>query len=172
MITGVKFSGGGCRMNKVGSFITTYICSFLLYLILVNSVQSDVVIVGLIVSFIASLMLIRFIDLPIKYLNPLRWVFALIYLPYFIKEVIKANVRIALIVLNPKLPISPELKKGKTKLKSPHGKLLLSSSITLTPGTLTVDVDEDEFQIHCVSTDKSAEEIMRPFEKYIKRITE
>ena len=159
-------------MNKVGSFITTFICSFLLYLILTNSIQSEVVIIGLVVSCIASLMLIRFIELPIKYLNPLRWIYVLIYLPYFVLEVIKANLRIALIVLNPKLPISPELKKGKTKLSSPHGKLLLSSSITLTPGTLTVDVDEDEFQIHCVSTDKSAEEIMRPFEKYIMRITE
>ena len=159
-------------MKKVGSFITTYICSFLLYLILVNSVQREAVIVGLIVSLISSLMLIRFIDLPFKYLNPLRWVSALVYLPYFIKEVIKANVRIALIVLNPKLPIAPELKKGRTKLKSPQGKLLLSSSITLTPGTLTVDVNENEFEIHCVSTDKSADEIMRPFEKFIKRITE
>ena len=102
----------------------------------------------------------------------MRWIFAFIYLPFFIVEVVKANLRIALIVLNPKLPISPELKTGKTKLKSPHSKLLLSSSITLTPGTLTVDVNEDELQIHCVSTDKSAEEIMRPFEKFIKRITE
>jgi len=159
-------------MKKAGSFVTTYVCSFLFYLILVNSVQREVVITGLIVSFIASLMLTRFIDLPFRYLNPLRWIFALVYLPYFIVEVVKANLRIALIVLNPKLPISPELKTGKTKLKSPHSKILLSSSITLTPGTLTVDVNEDEFQIHCVSTDKSAEEIMRPFEKFIKRITE
>ena len=159
-------------MKKAGSFVTTYVCSFLLYLILVNSVQREVVITGLVVSFIASLMLVRFIDLPFRYLNPLRWIFALVYLPYFIVEVVKANLRIAFIVLNPKLPISPELKTGKTKLKSPHSKILLSSSITLTPGTLTVDVNEDEFQIHCVSTDKSAEEIMRPFEKFIKRITE
>ncbi len=159
-------------MKKVGTFITMYIFSFLIYLILVNAVQRDVVIVGLIVSFITALVIIRFIDLPIRFLNPLRWIFFLIYLPYFIKEVIKANVRIAVIVLSPKLPIRPELKRGKTKLTTPHGKLLLSSSITLTPGTLTVDVMEDEFQIHCVSTDKSAEEIMGPFEKYIKRITE
>ena len=159
-------------MKKLGSFITTFVSSFLLYLILVNSVQREVVLVGLIVSFISSLMLIRFIDLPFRYLNPMRWIFALIYLPYFVLEVIKANLRIALIVLNPKLPISPEIKKGKSTLTSAQSKLLLSSSITLTPGTLTVDVDGDEFHIHCVSSDKSAEQIMRPFEKYIKRITE
>jgi multicomponent Na+:H+ antiporter subunit E len=159
-------------MKRVGSFIITFISSFLLYLILVNSVQQDVILIGLIVSFISSLILIRFIELPFKYLNPLRWFFALVYLPYFISEIIKANIRIAFIVLNPRLPISPEVKKGKTSLKSAHGKLLLSSSITLTPGTLTVDMDDGEFHIHCVSSDKSAEEIMRPFEKYIKRITE
>jgi multicomponent Na+:H+ antiporter subunit E len=159
-------------MKKVGTFISTFIFSFLLYLILVNAASRDVIIVGLIVSFIVSLVLIRFIDLPIRFLNPLRWVFFLVYLPYFIKEVIRANVRIALIVLNPKLPISPEIKTGRTKLASTHGKLLLSSSITLTPGTLTVDVEREEFHIHCVSEEKSAEEIMQPFEKYIKRITE
>jgi multicomponent Na+:H+ antiporter subunit E len=159
-------------MKKLGSFITTLISSFLLYLILVNSVQREVVLVGLIVSFISALTLVRFIELPFKYLNPLRWISALMYLPYFILEVIKANLRIALIVLNPKLPISPEIRKGTCTLTSAQGKLLLSSSITLTPGTLTVDVDGEEFHIHCVSSDKSAEEIMRPFEKYIKRITE
>ena len=159
-------------MKKVGTFITTFVFSFLLYLILVNSVARDEIVVGLIVSLISSMVLVKFIDLPIRFLSPLRWMFFILYLPYFIREIVKANVRIALIVLNPKLPISPEIKRGKTKLSTPHGKLLLASSITLTPGTLTVDVERDEFQIHCVSETKSAEEIMRPFEKYIKRITE
>jgi multicomponent Na+:H+ antiporter subunit E len=85
---------------------------------------------------------------------------------------IKANIRIAAIVLHPKLPINPSLKKGKTGLSSPFGKLFLSSSVTLTPGTLTVDVNKDEFSIHCVSSTQSAEKIMAPFEKFIKRITE
>jgi multicomponent Na+:H+ antiporter subunit E len=159
-------------MKKVGTFITTFVFSFLLYLILVNSGGRDELVIGLAVSLIAASILVKFIDLPIRFLNPLRWVYLIAYLPFFIKEVIKANVRIALIVLNPKLPIRPEIKRGRTRLASPHGRLVLSSSITLTPGTLTVDMNDDELSIHCVSTDKSAEEILRPFEKYIERITE
>jgi multicomponent Na+:H+ antiporter subunit E len=159
-------------MKKVGTFITTFVFSFVIYLILVNTAGTEAILIGLAVSLIASVVLIRFIDFPLRFLSPIRWIFFILYLPYFIKEVIKANVRIALIVLNPRLPIKPEMKRGKTKLATPHGKLLLSSSITLTPGTLTVDVNRDEFQIHCVSETKSADEIMRPFEKYIQRITE
>ena len=68
--------------------------------------------------------------------------------------------------------IRTSLKKGKTELFSPFGKLMLSSSITLTPGTLTVDVNKDEFSIHCVRSTQSAEQIMALFEKFIKRITE
>ena len=83
-----------------------------------------------------------------------------------------ANIKIMLIVLNPKLKIEPEFKKGKTELRSNYGKLLLTSSITLTPGTLSADLDGDEVIIHCVKTDKNAREIMAPFEKFIKRITE
>jgi multicomponent Na+:H+ antiporter subunit E len=159
-------------MKKAGGFITTLVFSFVLYLILVNSIERDALLIGAFVSLISSLVLIRFIDLPIRFLNPLRWVHFIVYLPYLMKEIVKANVSIAIIVLNPKLPIHPEMKKGKTNLVTPHGKLLLASSITLTPGTLTVDIDRDTVQIHCVSTTKSAEEIMRPFEKYIRRITE
>jgi multicomponent Na+:H+ antiporter subunit E len=159
-------------MKKAGTFITAFVFSFLLYLILVNSVKMDILIVGVPVALLSTLALTRFIDLPAKYLNPMRILWLIAYLPYFFLEMIKANLRIAFIVLNPRLPISPEIKSGKTTLKSRQGKLLLSSSITLTPGTLTVDVQEDEFQIHCVSNPKSAEEIMRPFESYIGRITE
>jgi multicomponent Na+:H+ antiporter subunit E len=159
-------------MKKVGVFVTTFAFSFAIYLVLVDSLGNDAVIIGILVSLVSSAVLIRFIDLPIRFLNPIRWVHFIFYLPFFMKEVITANVRIALIVLNPRLPIKPEMKKGKSRLTTPQGRFLLSSSITLTPGTLTVDVERGEFLIHCVSTDKSAEEIMRPFENYIRRITE
>jgi multicomponent Na+:H+ antiporter subunit E len=159
-------------MRKAGTFVTAFVFSLVLYLILMNALDVEVVIIGVLVSLLSSAVLTRFLDLPVKYLNPIRILRLVVYLPYFFLEMIRANLRIALIVLNPRLPIKPEIKSGKTTLETTHGKLLLSSSITLTPGTLTVDVQEDEFQIHCVSNPKSAEEIMRPFETYIKRITE
>jgi multicomponent Na+:H+ antiporter subunit E len=65
-----------------------------------------------------------------------------------IKDMIIANIQVAKIVLSPKMPISPGIVTFKTKLKSPLARTLLANSITLTPGTLTIDVDEDIYVVH------------------------
>jgi len=159
-------------MKKLQSFIVAFFYSFFIYLAVTNTLMQDRVLIGLAVSFMSGIVVIRFFNLPLKYLNPIRIIWFIIYLPFFFKEMVVANIKIMLIVLNPKLTIEPEFKKGKTELRSNYGKLLLTSSITLTPGTLSADLDGDEVIIHCVKTDKNAREIMAPFEKFIKRITE
>ena len=65
------------------------------------------------------------------------------YLIYFLWEVVKANVHVAYIVLHPKLPIKPGIVKIETKLTKESGITVLANSITLTPGTLTIDVDPE-----------------------------
>lgn len=65
-----------------------------------------------------------------------------------IKDMILANIQVAVIVLSPKMPISPGIVTFKTNLKSPLARTILANSITLTPGTLTIDVDEDIFVVH------------------------
>jgi multicomponent Na+:H+ antiporter subunit E len=159
-------------MKKIGSFAALLVLSFLLYLVLTGSTEPDSLYLGAVAALAVSAALLRWIYFPIRYLNPLRIARLVLYLPFFFLEMIKANLRIALIVLDPGLPIHPEIKSGSTDLKSGYGRLLLANSITLTPGTLTVDLNEDEYQIHCVSNPASAREIMEPFEKRIRRITE
>ncbi len=159
-------------MKKIQSFFVGFFYSILIYLAITNTLLLERVLIGVAISIVAGVVTLRFFDLPLKYLNPIRILWFVFYLPYFIKEMIVANIKIMLIVLNPKLPVEPEFKKGKTELKTRYGKLLLTSSITLTPGTLSVDLEGDEVTIHCVKTDKSAREIMSTFEKFIKRVTE
>ena len=159
-------------MKKFQSFFVGFFYSLFIYLAIVNTLLIDRVLIGIVVSTIAGIISLRFFDLPLKYINPVRILWFIFYLPYFFKEMIVANIKIMLIVLNPRLPIEPEFKKGKTELKTSYGKLLLTSSITLTPGTLSVDLEGDEVIIHCVKTDKDVRDIMAPFEKFIKRITE
>ena len=159
-------------MKKLQSFSVAFMYGFVLYIIIVRRFIPIEIGVGIIVSLMVAAVLAVALKLPVKYLNPMRLFWLIVYLPFFIFEMIKANIRIASIVLHPKLPINPSLKKGKTELSSSFGKPLLSSSITLTPGTLTVDVNKDEFSIHCVRSTQSAEQIMALFEKFIKRITE
>ena len=75
---------------------------------------------------------------------------AVLYLFIFIRELVKANIDVASRVLNPALPIRPGIVRVKTTMQSPAGKLALANSITLTPGTLTLDVAGDEMYIHWI----------------------
>ena len=100
------------------------------------------------------------------------FIFAIPFLFIFILELIKSNLDVAFRVLHPKLPINPGIVKVKTGLTSPLGRIILANAITLTPGTLTVETDNDTFYIHWInisSTDSEAatKSIVAKFEKYL-----
>jgi multicomponent Na+:H+ antiporter subunit E len=76
--------------------------------------------------------------------------FVFIYLPVFIWKLILANFDVARRVLSPKIPLNPGIVRIKTDLKGDFGKLTLANSITLTPGTLSIDIDEDYLYVHTV----------------------
>ncbi|MEW8549072.1 MAG: Na+/H+ antiporter subunit E [Candidatus Thiodiazotropha endolucinida] len=72
------------------------------------------------------------------------------YLAVFLAALIRANLDMARRVLSPSLPLNPGVVEVKTRLKSSLGRLILANSITLTPGTLTVDLQGDSILIHWV----------------------
>lgn len=78
------------------------------------------------------------------------------YWVWLIGQIIIANIQIALIILNPKLPINPQIIVFNQKMENPLAHLTLANSITLTPGTVTIDIDEDNYIIHAL-TDQAAE---------------
>ncbi len=75
----------------------------------------------------------------------------LIYWPWLFVEIIKANIDVTKKVLAPSLPISPTLFTLKASQHSDLGKVLYANSITLTPGTVTVAIEGDEFLVHALS---------------------
>jgi multicomponent Na+:H+ antiporter subunit E len=80
-------------------------------------------------------------------------------------------------VLHPAMPIRPGIVKVKTTLKSDFAKTLLANSITMTPGTITVDIIGDDMYIHWIYIRSEDPEVYTKiitgaFEKYIKRIVE
>ena len=77
--------------------------------------------------------------------------FVFVYIPVFIYKLVLANVDMAYRVLSPKLPINPGVVKVPTEIKSDFGKLVLANSITLTPGTLSMDVEDDGVLVHWVN---------------------
>ncbi len=155
-----------------------FIIYFIIWLLLTWSLKFQEVMVGIVVAFIVTLLTRDlFPDEMIKFLNPVRFFWAIIYLPYLIFYIILANFDVAYRVLNPNLPILPGIVKVKTTLKSELAKTILANSITLTPGTLTVEIDEDDYYIHWIyiSTEDPEEQrkiIIGRFERMLRRIFE
>lgn len=164
-------------MNRFLRFAATALISFVIYLLLTASVGLWEIVFGVGVASIAALLVAKFMPIHAGALNPVRIAKALVYLPYFLWKMVVANVKLALVVVNPSLPIHPSIVKARTDLRSGEGKLFLTSSITLTPGTLTVDVDEQDIYVHCVTAGEDEvehpkETIFAPFEKKIRGVTE
>jgi len=100
-------------------------------------------------------------------------VYSVAYLFIFLWALVRSNLDVALRVLNPKLPINPGIVKVKTSLSSKTGRLILANSITLTPGTLTVETEGEHFYIHWIDVSTqdvnlASQEIVSKFEKYLE----
>lgn len=112
------------------------------------------------------------------FLSPMRLFWFLVYVPIFFYYMIKANFDVLYRVLHPKMPIRPGIVKIKTNLKTDSGITALANSITLTPGTMTVDLTDDGFlYIHWINVqsddiEQATKTIAYTFEWFIKRIFE
>jgi multicomponent Na+:H+ antiporter subunit E len=73
------------------------------------------------------------------------------YWLYLVKEIVKASIDVAKVVLNPKLPISPHVVQFTRPMVNPLAHVTLANSITLTPGTITMDIDEGVYTIHALT---------------------
>ena len=77
----------------------------------------------------------------------------ILYIPWLIWEIILSSVQVAVIILSPKMPINPSMIRFKVNLPNMTSKVILGNSISLTPGTLTIDIEGDEFLVHALSDD-------------------
>jgi len=159
-------------------YVTVFILSLIFWLLLTFKFTVPNIIVGSVASFICSLIFTRFFITNVyKLLQPHRYFWFLSYLVIFIWECIKANLDVAYRVLHPAMPIRPGIVKVKTTLKSEMAKMLLANSITMTPGTISVDIIDDYLYIHWIYIRSEDPEVYTKmitgaFEKYIKRIIE
>ena len=96
-----------------------------------------------------------------------------IYFPWLVKEIIIANLQVAYIILHPRMleKIDPHLFRFKSKLTRPLAKVAMAQSITLTPGTITVNIHEDEFTVYAL-TRESAEALPGEMEERVARALE
>jgi len=176
------------------AFVVTTIVCFITYLILTigSSTEGSNVLdlglwsyyeflFGLIFSLIVGIIGSRlFVKKSYRMLNPVRWFTFIGYLFYFFYEMAKANFDVAYRVITGK--INPGIVKISPKLKTDLGITLLANSITLTPGTLSVDIDEDtnDLYIHWINVKEEALKkkpveckfVCAKFDKWARRIAE
>ena len=162
--------------QKLGRFIVNWIFLFLVWLMFTSTLFWQEVLIGAVISMLISLASIRlFTCCTLSILNPVKIFWMVWYFFVFLKLLIIANLDVAKRVISPSLPINPGIVKFKTKLKTNYSKMVLANSITLTPGTLSVDVVGDTFYIHWIdvqSTDpeQAFKDIAEPFEKILLKI--
>ena len=151
---------------------------FGIWILLTWSLNWQDLLVGIIIAIIADMMLGDIYPVnAVRILNPIRFFWFIVYAVTFLGYVIKANFDVAYRVLNINMPIRPGIVKVRTRLKTDMARTFLANSITLTPGTLTVDCVGDHLYIHwinIVSDDavRETEIIVQRFEEMLERVFE
>jgi multicomponent Na+:H+ antiporter subunit E len=166
--------------------ITLIILSFIIWFFLVwpfdpidGHLDLQSTIVGIVVAVFVGLFLGDKIPRKLGFGNVLKRVFWMsVYIPMFLWYVIVANLDVVYRVVHPDMPIKPGIVKVKTTLKNPAGRTMLANSITLTPGTLTVDITDDDYlYIHWINVksddiEEATRHIVEKFEGVLRRIFE
>ncbi|MCJ7692619.1 MAG: Na+/H+ antiporter subunit E [Sedimentisphaerales bacterium] len=142
-------------------------------------IDVQVMAAGVIASLIVAFMFHEILPKEHRvFVSPVRLFWLLVYMPVFFYYVMKANLDVVYRAIHPQMPIKPGIVKIKTNLKTESGITALANSITLTPGTLTVDLTDDGFlYVHWInvkSTDveQATKFIAQRFEWFLERIFE
>ena len=160
----------------MGKRIAYFIIGFAVWMLLVYTFHYQEVIAGAGVALLTAAFFGQYLPVkPSRLLNPVRWFWLLAYIPVFAYMCLKSNIDVALRVLSPGLQIKPGIVKIRTTLKSEIARVFLANSITLTPGTMTVEMKDDVLYIHWIevgSNDpiEAGRAIIGPFEYFLSRI--
>jgi len=94
----------------------------------------------------------------------------LAYWPWLVKEIVKSGWQVSRLILDPKLPVSPTLVRFKPSQKTAVGLATHANSITLTPGTITVDAGRDEFLVHALTREAAQGVVASEMDRRVRRL--
>lgn len=171
------YKNEGCTLReRIKGFFWLFFFLVFLWLVLTSTFNSQEFLLGVFICFIIALINYKFyIKLGFPSLSFKKFYFSFIYILVLFYEILKANIDVALRVIRPSLPINPGVVVIKTRLKSDIAKTILANSITLTPGTFTLDIQGNKLLIHWIDVEatdiKAATNIIgERFEKYLRVI--
>ena len=151
-----------------------YLLLVLFWTILNGKITVEIVVLGLLFALLIYGFAYKFLGLTWKrekkFWKYLIW--GIQYIGILLREIIIANIAVLKIILSPKKKIHPVLVKFPAPLKSHLLQVILADSITLTPGTITVRLYEEKFEVHCL--DESMAEGLNDsvFVKMLKKLEE
>ena len=164
--------------SRIRGFAYLFLFLMAIWLCLTSTFEWQELVTGILMSLVLAFFLTgSYSSLSLPPLSLKRLLAFVVYLGILFKEIVKANIDVAYRVLHPKMPIKPGIVTIRTNLKQDIAKLVLANSITLTPGTFTVDIIGDRLLIHWINVkaedlDTATRIIGEKFEKYLIKIFE
>jgi len=164
-------------MRAINVMIYYLIC-FATWLLLTYNLGWQNLVAGAVISLMTTIVFSRYFSFDVtKLVNPVRWFWMIIYIIYFIWQCVKANFDVAYRVLHPALPIKPGIVRVNLSLQGSLARTILANSITMTPGTIAVDIIDDIMYVHWIYVrsmdhDTYAYMISGKFERILKKIFE
>jgi multicomponent Na+:H+ antiporter subunit E len=159
-------------------YLALFIVLMLIWLLFTFSLTVGSILVGAVCAALAAAIFGGYFPRGSRmFLHPHRYLWAVVYIFIFLWECIKANFDVAYRVLHPGLPIKPGIVKVKLNVNGEMARTMLANSITMTPGTITIDIIDDYIYIHWIfvsshDAEVYSQKICGRFEKYIRRIFE
>lgn len=142
----------GKHPSNVKSFMLTAVIMFVFWILLSGEFTFVLILSGIISSLLVSYwshdLLIGDADIRSGTLRTLRFIR---YLPWLLWQIVLSNFDLAYRTLHPRMPIDPVMISFKNELRTEIGMVTLANSITLTPGTVTIEVSRDEFIVHAIA---------------------
>ncbi|WP_297499987.1 Na+/H+ antiporter subunit E [Thermococcus sp.] len=157
--------------------VSTALLTFVTYIIFTGSITPYDLVTGAVVAIVIGLLVGKFlVENDAKALNPLRWFWSVVYFVwYFLVAEVKAHLDVIGRIITGNF--EPGIVKVPLKVKSEYARTLVANSITNTPGTVVVDVDENYLYVNWINVttenpEEAKKEICEGFEKFAERIFE
>jgi len=143
------------RISKI-SLLLSFLSLMVFWLIMsgffdIVHITYGIISVGAVLAINFKLKSHHFFEDEMDDLLHLRFVNVILYIPWILLQILKSGFHVAFIILKPSTPIQPAIVRFRVDLPSAHARMILGNSITLTPGTLTIDIKGDEFIVHAIS---------------------
>jgi len=166
-------------LKSLTSFFLVAVFVFIMYIVYTGSISTYDLVTGALAGIVVAALFSGItIKNPAKVLNPIRWFYATAYaVKYFFYYETMAHVDVIKRILHPKVPVMPAIVEAPYTVTSDYAITAVACSITNTPGTVVVEVDEKRkvFYIHWIyavtlEPMEAKKHIFEDFEKYAKKI--